>query len=89
MSEKERDKMEEACAACALKDKCTQTAEDCFTPKQHWKALLLGYILPFVVLAGGIVAMSFFDIEELTMGGLALAFVVVYYFILWLCKPQI
>lgn len=82
-------KTEEACVACALKDRCLQTAEDCFTRRQRWKALLLGYILPFVILAGGIVAMSMMHMDEMLIGGIALAFVAVYYLVLWLCKPQI
>jgi len=81
--------MEEACVACALKDKCMQNIDDCFTRRQHWKALLLGYILPFVVLAGGIIGMSLLQWDEMVIGGVALGFVAIYYFILWLCKPKI
>jgi len=88
MAENEK-KAEEACMACALKDKCLQTAEDCFTRRQRWKALLLGYILPFVVLAGSIVTMSIFNMDEMVMGGIALAIVAVYYLVLWICKPKI
>jgi len=88
MSEK-ADKMEEACVACALKDRCVQTVEDCFTRRQRWKALLLGYILPFVILAGGIVVMSGLEMDEMVIGGVALGFVAVYYFVLWLCKPKV
>jgi len=84
-----REKTEEACVACALKDKCLQTAEDCFTRRQRWKALALGFMLPFVVLAGGIVVMSCFQMDEMVMGGAALGFVALYYFVLWLCKPKI
>jgi len=82
-------KVEEACVACALKDKCLQAAEDCFSRCQRWKALLLGYILPFVVLAGSIVVMSIVNMDELVLGGIALGIVAVYYFVLWLCKPKI
>lgn len=88
MAENE-NKTEEACIACALKDKCLQTAEDCCTRRQRWKALLLGYILPFVVLAGSIVVMSIIGLDELILGGIALGVVAVYYFVLWLCKPKI
>jgi len=88
MSEKQ-DKMEEACVACALKERCMQTEEGCFTRRQRWKALLLGYILPFVVLAGGIVVMSIMQMDEMVAGGIALAIVAVYYFVLWLCKPKV
>jgi len=88
MAENE-NKVEEACVACALKDKCLQTAEDCFSRRQRWKALLLGYILPFVVLAGSIVVMSILKMDELVIGGIALGIVAVYYFVLWLCKPKI
>jgi len=88
MSEKQ-DKMEESCVACALKDRCMQTADDCFTRRQRWKALLLGYILPFVWLAGGIVVMSVMGLDEMVIGMVALAAVVVYYFVLWLLKPKV
>lgn len=80
---------QEACSACALKNKCQQTAETCYTQRQQWKALTLGYILPFVVLAGGIVLMSSLHWDEMVIGGIALGFVAVYYFVLWLCKPKI
>lgn len=85
----EENKVEEMCVACALKDRCLQTAEDCFTRRQRWKALLLGYILPFIVLAGTIVIMSLFQMSEMMTGGIALAIVAVYYFVLWICKPKI
>jgi len=87
--DQDQSKTEEACLACALKDRCLQTAEDCFTRRQRWKAVLLGYILPFLVLAGGIVTMSMMQLDEMLMGGIALTFVAVYYFVLWLCKPKI
>lgn len=88
MSQNEANR-QEACFACALKDKCQQTTETCFTKRQQWKALTLGYILPFVVLAGGIVAMSALQWSEMFIGCIALGFVAVYYFVLWLCKPKI
>jgi len=84
-----QDKMEEACVSCALKERCVQTVEDCFTRRQRWKALLLGYILPFVVLAGGIVVMSALHWDEMLIGGVALGVVAVYYLVLWLCKPKV
>lgn len=83
------DKMAEACVACALKDRCVQTVDECFTRRQRWKALLLGYILPFLVLSVGIIVMSLLHWDEMLIGGISLAIVGIYYVVLWLCKPKI
>ncbi len=80
---------EESCGACMLKDRCHRDAEDCFTRRQRWKALTLGYILPFVVLVAVIAVLEWQQWNEMLIGGVALGFVAVYYLILWMCKPKI
>lgn len=84
-------KIEESCGACLLKDKCTQkTDSEChYTRAQQWKAVALGYILPFIVLVAGIVVMECLQWNEMLIGAVALGLVGLYYLILWACKPTI
>gem|GEM_PF-3723874 len=78
-----------ACGSCILKEKCTINQDDCFTRRQRWKAVTLAYILPFVFLAGAIVAVSFITNNEYIIGGVALGTLVVYYGLLYIKKPKI
>ncbi|MCQ2310491.1 MAG: SoxR reducing system RseC family protein [Paludibacteraceae bacterium] len=79
----------EGCMSCSLKNQCRQTEESCYTQKQQWKALTLGYILPFVVLAGSVIGLSAVHINEWIICGVALGLVALYYLVLWACKPKI
>ena len=79
-----------ACSGCALKSHCSIVEEDNrFTRQQRWKALALGYILPFVLLAGVIAVADAFSDNEYLIGGLALATVAVYYLIMFFIKPKV
>lgn len=81
--------METDCSGCFFKDRCTIEAEDCFTRKQRWRAVMLAYILPFVVLAGVIIVISRLTENEYIIGGSALATVAIYYLIMYLIQPKI
>jgi len=88
MSECE-NKPSNACGGCALKSHCSIVEDDRFTRRQRWKALSLGYIVPFVLLAGVIAATDCLTDNEYIIGGAALATVAVYYLILFIQKPKI
>ncbi|MCR5504713.1 MAG: SoxR reducing system RseC family protein [Elusimicrobiaceae bacterium] len=63
--------------------------DDRYTRAQRWKALLLAYILPFVLLAGVIVLADWLTDNEYIIGGAALATVAVYYLVLFAVKPKV
>ncbi len=89
MSECE-NKPTNSCGGCALKSHCSIVEEDNrFTRRQRWKALALGYILPFVLLAGVIVIADTLSDNEYLIGGLALATVGIYYTTLFFIKPKV
>ena len=78
-----------ACGGCALKSHCTIVEDDRFTRRQRWKALSLGYIVPFVLLAAVIAVTDLLTDNEYLIGGLALATIAVYYLTLFFIKPKI
>lgn len=88
-SKKFKDFMELECGNCLLKNKCSIGTEECYTRKQRWRAVMLAYILPFVVLAGVIIVISRLTENEYIIGGSALATVAIYYLIMYLIQPKI
>lgn len=88
MSECENESIR-ACGGCALKSHCRIVEDDRFTRRQRWKALGLGYLVPFVLLAGVIVVADWLTDNEYIIGGAALVTVAVYYLILFFQKPKI
>lgn len=87
MSDTPTDK--NACVGCAMRNRCV-TQEDCtYTTKQRWKALVLGYVLPFVLLAGIIIAGSHWIDSETAIAGIGLGVVGIYYLALYIKKPKI
>ena len=72
-----------------MRSKCKIVEDDRYTRAQRWKALLLGYIVPFVLLAGVIAVTDALSDNEYLIGGLALASVAAYYLIMFFIKPKI
>lgn len=89
MTECEQKSVSSACRGCALSDHCKVVEDDRYTRAQRWKALLLAYILPFVLLAGVIVLADWLTDNEYIIGGAALATVAVYYLVLFAVKPKV
>ncbi len=56
--------------------------------KMGWKAVLLAYILPFVVLAGTLAVLDLSTANEALAGTVALCVTGVYYLVLGLFKPD-
>ena len=88
-SKKFKDFMELECGGCLLKNKCSIGTEECYTRKQRWRATMLAYILPFILLAGAIVFIAQFTTNDYVIGGTALSTIVIYYLILYLIQPKI
>ena len=78
-----------SCGGCALRDHCKLPENDNYTRAQRWKALALGYIVPFVLLAGTIAVTDALSDNEYLIGGVALATVAVYYLVLFGIKPKV
>ena len=89
MAECEQKSVSSACRGCALSGHCKVVEDDRYTRRQRWKALLLAYILPFVLLAGVIVVADWLTDNEYIIGGAALATVAVYYLVLFAVKPKV
>ena len=89
MAECEQKSVSSACRGCALSDRCKVVEDDRYSRAQRWKALLLAYILPFVLLAGVIVLTDWLTDNEYIIGGAALATVAIYYLIFFIQKPKI
>ena len=60
-----------------------------YSRAQRWKAVVIAYIVPFVLLAGVIVGADWLTDDEYVIGGAALGTLVVYYLILFFIKPKI
>ena len=88
MSDCEKDNIG-SCGGCALRAHCTLPENDKYSRKQRWKALSLGYIVPFVLLAGVIAITDALSDNEYLIGGVALATVAAYYLIMFFIKPKI
>jgi sigma-E factor negative regulatory protein RseC len=54
-----------------------------------YKALLLGYIIPFIVFMVVLIILAVFSISELYAGAGALAMLIPYYLILWFFRKRI
>ena len=78
-----------ACGACLLRARCTAVSDNKYSCRQRWKALFLGYILPFIFLAAAIVLTDLLSDNEALIGGVALGVVALYYLILFAKKPKI
>lgn len=89
MAECEQKSVSSACRGCALSDHCKVVEDDRYSRAQRWKALLLAYILPFVLLAGVIVLADWLTDNEYIIGGAALGTVAVYYLVLFAIKPKV
>ena len=88
MSECENESMH-ACSGCALKSHCTIMDDGRYSRRQRWKALLIAYIIPFILLAGVIAGADALTDNEYIIGGAALAVVAIYYLILFFRKPEV
>ena len=89
MAECEQKSVSSACRGCALSERCKVVEDDRYSRAQRWKALLLAYILPFVLLAGVIVVTDWLTDNEYIIGGAALATVAIYYLVLFAVKPKV
>ena len=89
MVECEQKAVSSACRGCALSDHCQVVEDDRFTRRQRWKALLIAYILPFILLAGVIVLTDWLTDNEYIIGGAALGVVALYYLVLFAVKPKV
>lgn len=87
--EQKRDGDAGACIGCALKDRCLTNEDTNITRGQRWKAVLLAYILPFVVLLTVLIVVGTVCHNEYLAGGIALAGVAIYFVILFFNKPKI
>ena len=54
-----------------------------------YKALLLGYIIPFVVFMFVLILLAAFSVPEIYAGAGALAVLIPYYLILWFFRKRI
>ncbi len=89
MANCEQKSVTSACGGCALSDHCKVVEDDRFTRSQRWKALLLAYILPFVLMAAVIVSADWLTNNEYIIGGAALGTVAIYYLVLFALKPRV
>ena len=89
MADCEQKEVTSACGGCVLRDRCKVVEDDRYTRRQRWKALLLAYILPFVLLAMVIAVTDWLTDNEYVIGGSALGVVAVYYLVLFMVKPKV
>lgn len=89
MAECDNKEVSGACHGCALSDRCKIVEDDRYSRRQRWKALLLAYILPFVLLAGVIVLADWLTDNEYVIGGASLATVGLYFLVLFAVKPKV
>lgn len=84
------DKFSASCEACKLKDVCSPAErEECVSPRKSWTAVVLAYVVPFVVLIGVVVVLNGRLDSEPLVGTIALCSVGVYYILLKLFGKEI
>ncbi len=79
----------QACIGCALKDRCLTNEDTGISRGQRWKAIVIAYLIPFVILVSVLVVVSQVMHNEYAAGGLGLGAVGVYYLVLFFKKPKI
>lgn len=84
-----KDFRQESCGSCGLKSVCKQTEEGCFTRGQRWKAIMLAYLVPLVIVIGTVVGCSYWQAGDTITAVSTLGVIAVYYFLLWLRKPKV
>lgn len=89
MADCEEKKDTVACIGCTMKDRCLTNEDNNVTRAQRWKAILIGYILPFIVLMADILIIGLWTKDEYIIGGTALAAIGIYYLMLYLKKPKV
>lgn len=87
--EQNKDVSSSACMGCAMKDRCLTNEDTGVSRRQRWKAVLLAYILPFVVLLAILIVVGTYFHNEYLAGGIALGGVAIYFVILYFNKPTI
>lgn len=79
-----------SCEACQLKDMCNPADHDeCIPRRKSWWAVVLAYVVPFVVLIGVVVVLNGKLDNEPLVGTIALCSVGIYYILLKLFGKQI
>lgn len=90
MTQPSSDKFYASCEACKLKEMCNPAEHDeCIPRRKSWWAVVLAYIVPFVLLIGVVVLLNGKLDNEPLVGTLALCSVGVYYILLKLFGKDI
>lgn len=77
------DKFSASCSACKLRDVCNPAEHDeCVPRRKSWGAVVLAYIIPFVLLIGVVVILNGKLDNEPLVGTIALCSVGVYFILL-------
>lgn len=84
------DSFSASCEACKLKEVCNPAEHDeCIPRRKSWGAVVLAYIVPFVVLIGVVIVLNGKLDNEPLVGTIALCSVGVYYILLKLFGKDI
>lgn len=84
------DKFSASCEACKLRDTCNPSErEECTSPRKSWTAVILAYVIPFVLLIAVVVVLNGRLDNEPLVGTLALCLVGVYFIVLKLFGKEI
>lgn len=77
-----------SCGSCLMRESC-QTECEQVSASSRWKALLLSYILPFILMLSGMIIAQSIGWSDAAIGGVAIGIIGVYYGVLWLVRKQI
>ena len=84
------DKFSTSCEVCKLKDLCNPAEhEECISPRKSWTAVILAYLVPFVLLIAVVITLNGRLDNEPLIGTLALCLVGVYFIVLKLFGKEI
>lgn len=84
------DKFAASCEACKLREMCNPLDhEECIPRRKSWWAVVLAYVVPFIVLIGVVIGLQGRLDNEPLVGTIALCSVGVYYILLKLFGKEI
>lgn len=89
MAKEQQDILSSGCASCQMREACQNPIDTSIPRKQSWKAVVIAYIVPFVLLIGVVLALGGVLDNEPLVGTISLCVVGVYYIILHICRKRI
>lgn len=89
MAKEQQEMLSSGCAACQMREVCQSPEARDIPRKQSWKAVVMAYVVPFVVLIGVVIGLGGTLDNEPLVGTIALCSVGVYYIVLHIFRQPI